>query len=167
MLSVQIHKDVLEYKPKVVAGLTGRTLAALAAGCGFALLFGVFCTFVLHIDSGTVMYVVWIAAAPAALVGFYQPHGLPFEKFLPLWWEHTNREQTVLYRSPAFRAQLAAGRAARAEAVKAGLEARANPYWKKLREKEKTACEIASPGGALATGSARRKTDIERFWDGE
>ena len=85
MLSVPVHKDVTEYQPKVIGGLTARTIICIGAAVGCALAFGLLCTFVFHVDINEVIYLVWLAAAPAALIGFYTPHGMNFEKFAPLW----------------------------------------------------------------------------------
>lgn len=73
MLSVPVHKDVTEYQPKVIGGLTARTIICIGAAVGCALAFGMLCTFVFHVDINDVIYLVWLAAAPAALVGFYTP----------------------------------------------------------------------------------------------
>ena len=108
MLSVPVHKDVTEYQPKVIGGLTARTIICIGAAVGCALAFGMLCTFVFHVDINDVIYLVWLAAAPAALVGFYTPHGLNFEKFAPLWLAHNFNEQCLVYVSASNRGEFKA-----------------------------------------------------------
>ena len=158
MLTVTIHKDVTEYKPKVIGGLSMRTLVCLGAAIGFAVAFGLLCTLVLKIDVDSVMYIVWIAAAPPALLGFYQPHGLPFEKFAALWAAHNARPQLLLYRSAAHRAEMAAIARRERDAARAAALDDSPACFKKLASRR--GAEIWSPGGVLpGIGAAPMESD--------
>lgn len=164
MLTVPIHKDVSEYKPKIIGGLTTRTLLCLSAAALSAAGFGCICTFVLKIDINSVMNLVWFAAAPAAAIGFYRPHGMDFEKFVPLWWAHTYGKQLILYESGMHRGELAKiereEKAARAEVIK---ESR-NPHYERLRKKP--GLELWTPGGQLP-GVGRPVSPAASFWDSQ
>lgn len=147
MLSVPVHKDVTEYQPKVIGGLTARTIICIGAAVGSALAFGMLCTFVFHVDINDVIYLVWLAAAPAALVGFYTPHGLNFEKFAPLWLAHNFNEQCLVYVSASNRGEFKA----EADALKkAYADERKCANGKELSKLYKTnGIEMWEPGGAL------------------
>lgn len=149
MLTVQVHKDVTEYQPKIVGGFTGRTLACLGGAMAGAAAVGCLCALVLHIDVDMAMPLIWIGAAPACLLGFYTPHGMKFEKFLPLWWAHAHGKTLILYKTPSHRAEGAAAARSRAEAAREGLERDANEAFGKLRRKRGCALEVWSPGGSL------------------
>ena len=163
MLSVSIHKDINEYKPKMVGGLTTRTLLCTAAAVASAVLFGVFVTFVLHVDINDVVYLVWFAAAPAALIGFYQPHGLDFEKFLPLWYAHNFKEQCLPYISASNRGEGAAEKEARKNLRAEDRAEHASKPIKKLLATD--GIEMWDAGGELSpvTVNAQSK-QIEDFW---
>lgn len=103
MLSVPIHKDFTTYKPKWFGGLTLRTLVCLSAAVGVAVAASCLCIFVLHIGVEAASPVIWAAAAPAAALGFYTPHGLPAEKFVKIWLAHNWNGQLLLYVSPSAR----------------------------------------------------------------
>lgn len=105
MLSVNIHKDFTEYKPKVIGGLSMRTLVCVGVALGFSVLVGVTCTFILHVDIMQANWILWLAAVPPCLFGFYTPHGMPFEKFAPLWWAHEMEEKPIFYVPPTGRGE--------------------------------------------------------------
>lgn len=164
MLSVPVHKDVTEYQPKVIGGLTARTIICIGAAVGSALAFGMLCTFVFHVDINDVIYLVWLAAAPAALLGFYTPHGMNFEKFAPLWLAHNFNEQCLVYVSASNRGEFKA----EADALeKEYADARNKANVKKLEKLYKTnGIEMWEPGGALEPMIIKdpNKRQIEDFW---
>lgn len=164
MLSVPVHKDVTEYQPKVIGGLTARTIICIGAAVGSALAFGMLCTFVFHVDINDVIYLVWLAATPAALVGFYTPHGLNFEKFAPLWLAHNFNEQCLVYDSASNRGEFKA----EADALKkAYADERKCANGKELSKLYKTnGIEMWEPGGALEPMNITdpNKRQIEDFW---
>lgn len=164
MLSVPVHKDVTEYQPKVVAGLTSRTILCIGAALASAVLFGVVCVFVLNVDINDVIYLVWFAAAPAALVGFYSPHGMAFEKFAPLWYAHNFKEQCLPYISASHRGELKAMDEAERQLREETAREHPNKNLKKL--KTMNGVEMWEPGGKLAemVTADPAKRQIEDFW---
>lgn len=164
MLSVPVHKDVTEYQPKVIGGLTARTIICIGAAVGCALAFGMLCTFVFHVDINDVIYLVWLAAAPAALLGFYTPHGMNFEKFAPLWLAHNFNEQCLVYVSACNRGEFKA----EADALeKAYAAERKYANGKQLSRLYRTnGIEMWEPGGRLEpmTTEDPNKRQIEDFW---
>ena len=164
MLSVPVHKDVTEYQPKVIGGLTARTIICIGAAVGCALAFGMLCTFVFHVDINDVIYLVWLAAAPAALLGFYTPHGMNFEKFAPLWLAHNFNEQCLVYVSASNRGEFKAEKAA---IEKEYADGRKKANGKELSRLYRTnGIEMWEPGGRLEPMTIKdpSKRQIEDFW---
>lgn len=164
MLSVPVHKDVTEYQPKVIGGLTARTIICIGAAVGCALAFGMLCTFVFHVDINDVIYLVWLAAAPAALLGFYTPHGMNFEKFAPLWLAHNFIEQCLVYVSASNRGEFKAEKAA---LEKEYADGRKKANGKELSRLYRTnGIEMWEPGGRLEPMTIKdpSKRQIEDFW---
>ena len=164
MLSVPVHKDVTEYQPKVIGGLTARTIICIGAAVGCALAFGMLCTFVVHVDINDVIYLVWLAAAPAALLGFYTPHGMNFEKFAPLWLAHNFNEQCLVYVSASNRGEFKAEKAA---LEKEYADGRKKANGKELSRLYRTnGIEMWEPGGRLEPMTIKdpSKRQIEDFW---
>lgn len=100
MLSIPVHKDISEYEPKVVGGLTLRTLGALGGSVAFSAAFGWYLTFVLGVPVEDMTWAIWAAAVPPVLFGFWTPCGMPFERFLPIWAAYVTGPSRLLYRSP-------------------------------------------------------------------
>ena len=164
MLSVPVHKDVTEYQPKVIGGLTARTIICIGAAVGCALAFGMLCTFVFHVVINDVIYLVWLAAAPAALLGFYTPHGMNFEKFAPLWLAHNFNEQCLVYVSASNRGEFKAEKAA---LEKEYADGRKKANGKELSRLYRTnGIEMWEPGGRLEPMTIKdpSKRQIEDFW---
>lgn len=164
MLSVPVHKDVTEYQPKVIGGLTARTIICIGAAVGCALAFGMLCTFVFHVDINDVIYLVWLAAAPAALLGFFTPHGMNFEKFAPLWLAHNFNEQCLVYVSASNRGEFKAEKAA---LEKEYADGRKKANGKELSRLYRTnGIEMWEPGGRLEPMTIKdpSKRQIEDFW---
>lgn len=101
MLSIPIHKDIGAYEPKIVAGMTSRTLVftALALGTGAGL--GSFVFFVLGQDPTEFPWVLLIMGASLGfwLLGYQRPLGLRFEEFASLWIRHRLFPQRLVYAS--------------------------------------------------------------------
>lgn len=75
-----IPKDTRQFKPKLIGFLTTRqTLCMIpAAVIGLVLFFGIG-------DAATTevkLFIMTIFALPLILIGWYEPYGLPFEKFV-------------------------------------------------------------------------------------
>lgn len=83
MVTVPIHKDVLNYEPKVFALLTARTLkftlVALALGIGV----GALCLGVLRMGTDVAVYPIMIATLPVFLLGWARPCKMRPEELLP------------------------------------------------------------------------------------
>ena len=82
MLSVRVQKDIGEYTEKIVGKLSARTLACLVGGLASAVGVAAICRLVFGIEAG-----------------FWRPHHLKFEKFVPLWLDFRLEDQRILYRS--------------------------------------------------------------------
>ena len=85
MLSVAVHKDVAEYKPKIIGKLTARTLISISCALGLSLLTGLYIHFVLGLNVSDFMVVIYAVSLPFWCAGFWQPKGVPFEKFFVFW----------------------------------------------------------------------------------
>ena len=122
------------------------------------------CTFVFHVDINDVIYLVWLAAAPAALLGFYTPHGMNFEKFAPLWLAHNFNEQCLVYVSASNRGEFKAEKAA---LEKEYADGRKKANGKELSRLYRTnGIEMWEPGGRLEPMTIKdpSKRQIEDFW---
>lgn len=139
VLTIPINQDVTKYKPKFVFGLTLRTLACIVAALGSSVAIAAVLYFVLHVPADAAMTLFWVPAIPCALVGFVTPHGMPFEKWFPLWLRQRTAEHVVLFSSPA------ADRS-KPHAAPARL-GRANKKYLKLASRK--GAELWSPGGEL------------------
>lgn len=98
MLSVAVHKDVAEYKPKIIGKLTARTLISISCALGLSLLTGLYIHFVLGLNVSDFMIVIYAVSLPFWCAGFWQPKGMPFEKFVVLWAQHQFSDNHLFYR---------------------------------------------------------------------
>lgn len=99
MLSVRVQKDIGEYTEKIVGKLSARTLACLAGGLASAIGAAALCRFALGIEVRDAALPVMCASLPFWLAGFWRPHHMKFEKFVPLWLDFQLEGQRILYRS--------------------------------------------------------------------
>lgn len=97
MLSVAVHKDIAEYQPKVVGKMTARTLVSIAGALGASLLTGLYMYFVLGLNPGDYMIVIYAVSLPFWCCGFIRPKGMPFEQFAPLWLRANLGEDRIFY----------------------------------------------------------------------
>lgn len=161
MLTVPVHKDFTEYKAKWIGGMTLRTIVCITVALSCSAAFSAVCILALGIDPGTVSYAVWIVALPAALIGFYRPHGMDFEKFVPLWWRHTMEPQLVLYVSADHRGAAAAREKARRDMRAEELSrVRCKPLERALA---RPGAESWEPGGELPR-SGDGISPVAAFW---
>lgn len=98
MLSVAVQKDIAEYQPKVVGKLTMRTLLSIAGALGFSVLAGLYIYFVLGLNVGDYMIVIYAVSLPFWCCGFVRPKGLPFEQFAPLWFKAKFTDDRIYYK---------------------------------------------------------------------
>ena len=134
MLSVRVQKDIGEYTEKIVGKLSARTLLCLAGGLAAAVGAAALCRLAFGIEVRDAALPVMCASLPIWLAGFWRPHHMKFEKFIPLWLDFQLEDQRILYRStPALEgaeASPAPGhptRRARRKAKRKGAEANASP----------------------------------------
>ena len=97
MLSVAVHKDIAEYQPKVVGKLTARTLLSIVGALGFSVLAALYIYFVLGLDVGDNMMVIYAVSLPFWCCGFIRPKGMPFERWLPLWFKANFTNDRIFY----------------------------------------------------------------------
>ena len=98
MLSVAVHKDVGEYQPKVIGKMTARTLVSIAGALGCSLLAGLYIYFVLGLNPGDNMFIIYAVSLPFWCCGFIRPHGMPFEQFAPLWLRANFENDHIFYK---------------------------------------------------------------------
>lgn len=97
MLSVAVHKDIGEYQPKVVGKMTSRTLTSIAGALGASVLTGLYIYFVLGLNPGDCMMVIYAVSLPFWCCGFIRPKGMPFEQFVPLWFKAHFGDARICY----------------------------------------------------------------------
>lgn len=112
MLSVTVHKDINEYKPKVFMGLSLRMIISIGGAIGAALIIGLYATFVLGVNVDDALMLIYIICVPFWCIGFVRPRGMPFERFFPLWLRHRFGTSRIFYLSSPMKV-LAAERAQR------------------------------------------------------
>lgn len=100
-LSVKVQKDIGSYEEKVVGKLSIRTLACVIGGIASAIGAAALCHFGLGIDVADASLPVMAASLPFWLTGFFRPHHMKPEVFVPLWFEH-EFGQTRLFFTPSF-----------------------------------------------------------------
>lgn len=103
MLSVAVHKDIAEYQPKIIGKLTARTLVSIVGAIGFSVLAGCYMYFVLGLDVGDNMVIIYAVSLPCWLCGFYRPKGMPFERFFPLWLQYAMSNNKLFYKPTMIR----------------------------------------------------------------
>ena len=99
-LSVAVHKDIGEYQEKVVGKLSLRTLLCVAGGLATSVAAAAAGQLLRGIEAADASLPVMCASLPFWLAGFWRPHGMRAERFLPLLWEHATGDGTLLYRGP-------------------------------------------------------------------
>ena len=101
MLSVSVQEDINDYKPKIIAGLTMRSLVCSGSAILIALVVGCYCWFILGLPYDITTYIVIVLSMPMWAAGFIKPHGLDLEKFIPLWIRHNFKNNKLIYK-PSF-----------------------------------------------------------------
>ena len=98
-LSVAVHKDIGEYTEKVVGKLSLRTLGCVVGGLATSVATAALCAACLGIEPADASLPVMAASMPFWLAGFWRPHGMRAERFVPLLWEHLTSDGVLPYRS--------------------------------------------------------------------
>ncbi|MDO4596684.1 MAG: PrgI family protein [Coriobacteriaceae bacterium] len=158
MLTVAIHKDVTEYEPKVLGGFSLRTVVCLSVACIAAVVVTII-GFNANLDSAVLTPIIFIISAPACFMGFWQPYGMKFEKFLPLYLAHELGDTLVLYKSPSHRAEARAMNEGRARLMRETLSRTENKSYEKLRRR--SGAEIWEPGGKLTAEAPEKGASNE------
>lgn len=92
-----VHKDIAEYQPKIIGKLTSRTLISITGALGCSVLAGLYIYFVLGLNVGDHMMVIYAVSLPFWCCGFIRPKGMPFERFLPLWLKANLTSDRIFY----------------------------------------------------------------------
>jgi len=87
-LETHIHKEITQYKARIIGDFSGRQLLALAGVAGTIGLSYVICVVGLKMSMDTYPYVAMILCAPSLLLGFKQKGSLTFEKYIQLLYRH-------------------------------------------------------------------------------
>lgn len=84
MIERPIHKEIKDFKEKIVMGLTARQLACTI----LALIIGIptylYCS--KYFSEDTTSWICIIAVIPPVLIGFYKKNGLTFEQYAMVWF---------------------------------------------------------------------------------
>lgn len=96
-LSVAVHKDIGEYQEKIVGKLSARTLACVAGGLATSVATAAGLNLLLGISPADASGPVMAVSVPFWLLGFWRPHGMRAEEFLPLLWAHLFGESRLAY----------------------------------------------------------------------
>ena len=99
MQHTYVHKDIGEYEEKVVGKLSARTLACTAGGLASSVAAAALLNLALGAPVDAATLPVMAASMPFWLAGFWRPHHMKFEKFVPLWLDFKLEDQRILYRS--------------------------------------------------------------------
>lgn len=97
MLSVPVHKDITEYREKVVGKLSARTLACTAGGLCASVAAAAATYFGLGIEVADAALPVMACSMPFWLLGFWRPKGLAPERFAPLYLAHLLGDGRLAY----------------------------------------------------------------------
>lgn len=101
MLSAEVHKDLTRYHAKVVAGLSARTLACVAAALATGVAVGGYLTWVLGLEYEQVSILIYASTIPLWALGFWEPSGMRPERWLPLWLRHQGSTSRLTYDNAA------------------------------------------------------------------
>jgi hypothetical protein len=96
-IEVRIPKEITEYREKIIFGLSGRQLLCFVIAIVLAVGSYILLTGVMHLTMQVASYIVIIEALPLMAIGFVRKNGLPFEKYVALWWRHRNTRGIRLY----------------------------------------------------------------------
>lgn len=136
MLSTAIQKDIGEYKPKLLAGMTVRTTVGLGLGLALAAAIIGVGHFLLGASADDVSLPVMLAVGGCFLASYVEPWGLPFEEAAPLFLNDKLNPSVLIMKSSNDLAleQIERDRRAGERSAQAKKEAKAHA--KALREEE-------------------------------
>lgn len=136
MLSTAIQKDIGEYKPKLIAGLTVRTTVGLGIGLALAGAVVGIGHFLLGATADDVSVLVMLAVGGCFLASYIEPWGLPFEEAAPLFLNDRLNPSVLTMKSSNDLALEEIERERRAEERSAQSKKEAKVHAKALREEE-------------------------------
>ncbi|MGO1400958.1 MAG: PrgI family protein [Flaviflexus sp.] len=95
-LEVKVYREVTQYQPKVLFGMSWRQFGI--AALGLPVLAAIYAGFyLLGLDDLGVL-VVCLLGVPAAALGWWRPMGVPFEKYWGYMWAFRQGRKRYLYR---------------------------------------------------------------------
>ena len=97
MLTTNIHADLTKYRPKIVGGLTARTLACIVLALATAVAIAAVAWLAFGVGADSVGIIVFVAVIPFWSIGFLEPDGMRFERWLPLWMRHNFGGDELVY----------------------------------------------------------------------
>lgn len=80
MISVKINRDIQQYKSKVVLNFSLREFLSIVVALVFVIPFHLFVG--RHIPKELTSWVEIFIVAPVLLAGFFEYHGMPFERYV-------------------------------------------------------------------------------------
>ncbi len=101
MLSVSVHKDIVEYTEKIVGKMSTRTLVCVTGGLLASVAAAATCYLGFGIQVSNATLPVMACSMPFWLAGFWRPKQMKIERFIPLYLEHV-KSNCVLSYSPSF-----------------------------------------------------------------
>lgn len=106
MIEVKTPKNILVYKTKVLGPLTSKQLICfIFAGILDALIYGTILR-PLHANEEVVLYTLMLVDVPILAFGYYEPMGLPLEKYLKMVYNTAllapkyRKNKLTLYKHP-------------------------------------------------------------------
>ena len=99
MLNVEIHRDLTDFRPKVVGGLTARSLACTAAALATGVAAYGWLTWALGLPFEEVSILIYASTLPLWALGFLEPGGMRPERWLPLWLRQHSGAARITYDS--------------------------------------------------------------------
>ena len=80
LISVKINRDIQQYKSKVILNFSMREFLSIVIALAIAVPFHIFIG--KHIPEDLTSWVEILVVAPVLLAGFFQYHGMPFERYI-------------------------------------------------------------------------------------
>lgn len=107
MVTVAVHKDVLNYEPHVAFGMSRRKLTYMGIAIAMGLVVGWLCIGVAGMGTDVAIYPIMICAIPFFFLGFMKPYNMQTTDFVSFWLMATWLEQQLPYVStPNLRGQV-------------------------------------------------------------
>lgn len=86
MITTKVSAEITTYKEKFFLGLSLRQLACFAVGVIVAILTALIGTKLFHMDINLLGYIIMAEVTPICALGFLQPKGMPFERWLAMFF---------------------------------------------------------------------------------